>query len=235
VNRLVTGKKLLQAKVTDVLKELRVSTVMLTEGLASRADYQMQEIEWISTLQAKTIKLLFHGKIVTNSLQKLLHGVQELNYGRLTQDLVPNETLRQTIRHVQQKIVTHENVSMFMISNDVRQLHKRAIIHHVHVLDHFIISMIIPLTANRNEFTCYKVIKHYVTVPNSDVCTILETEVEYIAIEKETMQYAYITELEAKSLQLNKDYLLRKKILINNDDNDCLTAIFVNNHTSIKK
>jgi len=75
VNRLIKGEKLLQAKVSDVLKELRISTVMLTEGIKSRADYLMQEMEWIGTLQAKTIKLLYHGKIVTNSLQKLLHGV----------------------------------------------------------------------------------------------------------------------------------------------------------------
>jgi len=86
---------------------------------------------------------------------------------------------------------------MFMISNEVRQLHKHAIIRHVHVLDHLIISMIIPLPGNRNKYTCYMVIKHDVTVPNSVVYTRLHTEVEYIAIEKETMQYIYITELEA--------------------------------------
>jgi len=119
---------------------------------------------------------------------------------------------------VQQKIDTHKNVSMFMISNEVRQLHKHAIIHHVHVIDHLIISMIIPLTANRHEFTAYKVIKHEVTVPNSDVYTRLDTEVEYIAIEKETMRCTYITKLEANSLQIDKDYLLRKKIIFNNDE-----------------
>jgi len=78
------------------------------------------------------------------------------------------------------------------------------------------------------------VIKHDVTVPNSVVYTRLHTEVEYIAIEKETMQYIYITELEANLLQLDKDYLLRKKIIFNNDENYCITALFVNNHISIK-
>jgi len=93
---------------------------------------------------------------------------------------------------------------MYMISNDVRKLHRHAIIHHVHGVNHLIISMIIPLTANRNEFTCYKIIKHDVTIPNSDVYTRLESEVEYIAIEKETKQYAYISELKANSLQVDK-------------------------------
>jgi len=67
--------------------------------------------------------------------------------------------------------------------------------------------------ANRNEFLCYKIIKHDVAVPNSDIYTRLESDVEYIAIERETMQYAYITELEANSIQMDKDYLLHKKII----------------------
>jgi len=82
---------------------------------------------------------------------------------------------------------------------------------------------------------CYKIIKHDITVPDSDISTRLESDVEYIAIERETMQYAYITELEANSLQINKDYLLRKKIIYNENVNDCLTAVYLNNHTSIKQ
>jgi len=75
---------------------------------------------------------------------------------------------------------------------------------------------------------------HDVTVPNSDIITRLESEVDYIAIERETMQYAYITELEANSLQMDKDYVLRKKIIYNEDVNNCITAVYLNNHTSIK-
>jgi len=59
--------------------------------------------------------------------------------------------------------------------------------------------------------------------------------VEYTAIERETMQYAYITELEANSLQMDMDYLLRKKIIYHEDVNDCLSAVYLNNHTSIKQ
>jgi len=82
---------------------------------------------------------------------------------------------------------------------------------------------------------CYKIIKHDVAVPNSDVYTRLDSEVQYIAIERESMQYAYITELEANSLQINKDYLLRKKIIYHEDNRDCITAIYLNNHTSIRE
>jgi len=80
---------------------------------------------------------------------------------------------------------------------------------------------------------CYKIIKHDVTVPNSDIITRLESDVEYIAIERETMQYAYITELEASSLQMDKDYVQRKNIIYNKDVSNCLTAVYLNNHTSI--
>jgi len=59
--------------------------------------------------------------------------------------------------------------------------------------------------------------------------------VEYIAIEKETMQYAYITELEANSIQINKDYLLRKNIIYNENDNDSITSIYNYRHASIKQ
>jgi len=174
-------------------------------------------------------------KKITHSLNSLLNGVREVNYGKLSQDIVPYTTMVETIQHVQQKIVTHGNVSMYIIPIDVRQLHKYAIVHHVHVRDHLIILLVIPLSANRNEFMCYKIIKHDVSVPNSDIYTRLESDVEYIAIERETMQYAYITELEANSLQMDKDYLLRKKIIYQEDDKDCVTSIYLNNHTSIRE
>jgi len=48
------------------------------------------------------------------------------------------------------------------------------------------------------------------------------------------MQYAYITELEANSVQMDKDYVLRKKIIYNEDVNNCITAVYLNNHTSIR-
>jgi len=60
-------------------------------------------------------------------------------------------------------------------------------------------------------------------------------DVEYIAIERETIQYAYLTELEANSLQIDKKYLLRKKIIYHEDNQNCITSIYLNNHTAIKE
>jgi len=211
VSRLVTGEKLLQAKVVYVLQELRQSTTSLTQGIESRTEFLAQELDWLSVFQAKALQLILKGRKLSYSLQQLLNGIKELNYGLLSQDIVPNTTLENTMEHVRQKIKTQGDISMYMIPKDVRQLHKQAIVHHIHVQDHLLISLLVPLTANRNKFMCYKIIKHDITVPNSDISTRLESEVEYIAIERETMQYAYITELEANSLQMDKDYLLRKK------------------------
>jgi len=118
-----------------------------------------------------------------------LSGVREFSYGRLSQDIVPYTTLEETIQYVQHKIVTHGNVSMYMIPSDIRELHKQAIVYYMHFrFLLLIISLLIPLMANRNEFMSYKIIKHDVTVPNSDIYTRLESEVEYIAIKRETMQ-----------------------------------------------
>jgi len=215
VGRLMTGERLSQANITEVLKELRESLKILTRGIESCTEYLAQELDWLSVFQCKTLKLLHNGKKLANNLQRLLNGVRGLNYRRLSHDIVPYTTLEETLQHVQQKIVTHENVSMYMIPSDVRQLHKQALVHRVPVWDHLIVSLLIPLTANRNEFMCYKIIKNDVTVPNSDIYTRLKSEVEYIAIERGTIQYAYITELEENSLQRNQDYLLRKKIIYN--------------------
>jgi len=225
---------LLQAKLTDVLKELRQNTVTLTQGIESRTEFLAQELDWLSVFQAKSLQLVHKGKKLSNSVPQLLNGVRELNYGRLSQDIVPYATLKDAIEHVRQKIATGGNVSMYVIPNDVGKLHKQAIVHHVQVQDHLIISLLILLTTNRKEFMCYKIIKHNVTVPNSDIYTRLESEAEYIANEWETMQYAYITKIKAYSLQMDKDYLLPKKIIYNEDVNDCITAIYLNNHTSIK-
>jgi len=49
------------------------------------------------------------------------------------------------------------------------------------------------------------------------------------------MQYEYITELEANSLQMDKDYFLRKKIIYQEDDKDCITSIYLNNHTPVRE
>jgi len=184
VRRLVTGERLLQAKVIDVLQELRQSTTALTQGIESRTEFLAQELDWLSVFQAKALQLIHKGWKLSNSLQQLLNGIRELNYGRLSQDIVPYTTLEDTIEHVNEKLKTQIGIPMYVIPTDVRQLHKQAIVHHVHVQDHLIISLLVPLTANRNEFMCYKIIRHYVTVPNSDIITRLETEVEYIAIER---------------------------------------------------
>jgi len=48
VNRLVTGEKLLQAKVVDVLQELRQRTITLTQGIESRTEFLAQELDWLS-------------------------------------------------------------------------------------------------------------------------------------------------------------------------------------------
>jgi len=169
VGRLITGERLLQAKVNDVLRKLRESTMILTRGIESRTEYLGQELDWLSVFQSQALKLLHNGKKLTQSLTTLLNGIQELNNGRLSQDIVPHKTLLETIEHVKQKIVTQGNVSMYMIPNDVRELHKQAVVHYAHVQDHLIISLLIPLSANRREFICYKIIKHNVAVPNSDV------------------------------------------------------------------
>jgi len=156
VNRLVTGEKLLQAKVVDVLQELRQSSITLTQGIESWTEFLAKELDWLSVFQNKSLQLIHKGRKLTNSLQLLLNGIRELNYGRLSHDIVPYITLEETLEHVQQKIKTQGDISMFIIPKDVRQLHKQAIVHHVHVEDHLIISLLVPLTANRNEFMCYK-------------------------------------------------------------------------------
>jgi len=155
---------------------------------------------------------------MTANLEGLLNGIRELNIGILSKDFVPYDSLRKAILHVEHKIKTEGNISMYMISNDIRRLQEQAIIHHIHVANHLIISVVIPLTANRNEFTCYKVIRNDVIILYSEVYTRLDTDVDYISIEKETMQYTYITELKANSMQVNKNYLLRKKIIYNGND-----------------
>jgi len=88
VNRLVTGEKLLQAEITDVLREMGESAIILTRGIESRTDYLAQEIDWFSVLQAKTLQILYSGKILSANLEQLLHGIRELNNGRLSQDIV---------------------------------------------------------------------------------------------------------------------------------------------------
>jgi len=235
VGRLITGENILQAKVTDVLGELRESSMILTRGIESRTEYLAQELDWLSVFQSKAIKLLHNGKKLTHSLNNLLNGVQQLNNGKLSQDIVPHTTLLEAIQHVQQRITTHGNISMYMVTNDVRDLHRQAIVHHVHVKEHLIISLLILLTTNRREFMSYKIKKHDVAVPNSDIYTRLDTDVKYIAIERETMQYAYITELEANSLQIDNEYLLPKKIIYHADNQNCITSIYLNNHTAIKE
>jgi len=234
VNRLVTGERLLQAKVVDVLQELRESTKILSQEIDGRTEFLVKINDWLGVFQNKALQLVHKVRKLSNSLQLLLNGIRELNYGRLSHDIVPYRTLEETMEHVQQKMKTQGDIAMYIIPKDVKQLHRQAIVHHVHVEDHLIISVLVPLTANRNEFMCYKIIKHEITVPNSDISTRLESDVEYIAIERETMKYTYITELEANSLQMDKDYLLRKKIIYNENVNDCITAVFLNNHTSIK-
>jgi len=234
VNRLVTGEKLLQAKVDDVLQELRLSTITLTGEIEARTVYVLQALDWMSVFQNKALLLVHKGRKLTDSLKLLLRGVRELNYGRLSHDIVPYTTLEETLEHVKQKIRTQGETALYIIPQTVKPLHKQPIVHDVHVEDHLIISLLVPLTANVNDFICYKIIKHDITVPNSDISTRLETDEEYIAIERESMQYAYITELEANSLQMDKDYLLRKKIIYKENVNDCITAVFLNNHTSIK-
>jgi len=61
VGRLITGEKLLQAKVTDVLRELGESTMILTRGIESRTEYLTQELDWLSVFQSIALKLLHNG------------------------------------------------------------------------------------------------------------------------------------------------------------------------------
>jgi len=71
VSRLVTGERLLQAKVTEVLRELRdITIIILIGGIESRTEYLAQELDWLSVFQSKTLKLLHNSMKLTNSLQK---------------------------------------------------------------------------------------------------------------------------------------------------------------------
>jgi len=103
VSRLVTGERLLQAKVVDVLQEVRQSTITLTQGIKSRTEFLAQELYWLSVFQAKALQLIHKGRKLSNSLQQFLNGRRELNYGRLSQDIVPYTTLEDTMEHVRQK------------------------------------------------------------------------------------------------------------------------------------
>jgi len=102
VSRLVTGEKLLQVKVVDVLQEIRQSTITLTQGIESRTEFLAQELDWLSVFQAKVLQLIHKGRKLSNSLQQLLNGIRELNYGRLSQDIVSYTTLEDTMEHVRQ-------------------------------------------------------------------------------------------------------------------------------------
>jgi len=144
VSKLLTGERLLQAKVIEVLQELRQSTTALTQGIESRTEFFAQELDWLSVFQAKALQLIHKERKLSNSLQQLLNGIRELNYGRLSQDIVPYKTLEDTMEHVSQKIKTHGGIPMYVIPKDVRQLHKQAIVHHVHVEDHLLISLLVP-------------------------------------------------------------------------------------------
>jgi len=105
---------------------------------------------------------------------------------------VPYQSLKNALKHIEQKIKTNSSIAMHRISDDVRQIHMHAIIHYVHVENHIIVFLLILFTANTLNSTCtfYRVVRHQVTVPNSQVSTILNTQshVEYIAIGKNSMQ-----------------------------------------------
>jgi len=113
VGRLIPGEKLLKAKVTDVLRELRENTMILTRGIESRTEYLTQELAWLSVFQSMALTLLHNGKKLTHSLDNLLNGIQQLNNGKLSRDIVPHATLLEAFQHVQQRVVTHGNVSMY--------------------------------------------------------------------------------------------------------------------------
>jgi len=160
-----------------------------------------------------------------------LNSIQD----RLSYDLVPYQSLNDALSHIEKKIKFDTNMAMHLISREVRQIHKQARIHYVHVENHIIISLLIPLTANKNPFSYYKIFKHEVTNRNSQVSTILDNQVNYIAIETNSMQFTYLTDMEAQSILAENNYLVGKKLIYSDNRENCLTAIYRNVHSSIKK
>jgi len=181
---------------SDILNELRHNTMILTKAIDHRTDSLEQELEWSNALLSKARQLLYNSRIITANLEKLLKAIQELT-----------------------------NMAMHLISHDVRQIHKQTRIHYVHVENHIIISLLIPLKANKNPFSYYKIVKKEVTIPNSQVSMILDNKGNYIAIETNSRQFTYLTDMEVQSIQVDKDYLVPKKLIYNNNGNIyCLTA-----------
>jgi len=134
-----------------VLQELRQSTITLTQGIESRTEFLGQELDWLSVFHAKALQLIHMGRKLNNSLQQLLNGMRELNYGRLSHDIVPYTTLEDTMEHVRQKIKSQGSIPMYVIPKDVRQLHKQAIVHNVHVQDPLIISLLEALNGKQEQ------------------------------------------------------------------------------------
>jgi len=70
ISMLVTGERILQAKMEDIVKELHHNTMVLPRGIEQRTEYLEQELEWVQVLISKVLQLINKGKIITDSLGK---------------------------------------------------------------------------------------------------------------------------------------------------------------------
>lgn len=235
INKLVSGERIIQKDLNTKILEIKNNLQALTKGIQTRTDALSMHTEWNSILLAKTMQVLHHGNIVMRELTNLLHAIKELKQGILSTDLVSNNQMQRMITYINLKMQTNDSTMMYLIPQTHDEVRQYAQIHASRENNTLIISLILPLSHDPTEFLFYKIIKHAIAMPNSEVHTILNTDVKFIGIEPTTLKYVIVSETDMWLLKTKKYHLVRANLFFTDFANNCILSIYQEDRVLIKK
>jgi len=162
---------------------------------------------------------------LANGYAMFLDSVELLKLGILTPVLVNETTIRDTIAHIQGELgqtnvykLIHTEVGYYYTTESKLTYGRRG--------EFLFITQNFKLTSFDSPFTVYKIKKYPIPLFNdTQHMTVLDNEVEVIAIEKARTYYIQLKESEINSLD-TRILDSEKRVFQNYNTQDCLIAIF---------
>jgi len=234
LKRLLTGEKLLAHRVDLLYNEMKEATLSLTKQFEFRLNTLSLELEWIHILVAKSVSIIHKSTSIMESLDNLYRGLQMLDHGMLSPDLIPTESFQNMITFIEFQLEHNGTIPLCIVPTSAPQLHKIITTFYAKIQDNLLVSINVPLTSFASKFQFYKLESYNIKIPNSNLSSIIDINVQYVGIDSTTNNYVLVTDYQAFQIAASSSYILRNPQVYQDGPSTCIIALYTNNKQKVQ-
>jgi len=132
-----------------------------------------------------------------DTLDTLYRGLQMLDHGMLSPDLIPNQSLQDMITFIENQVEHNGTIPLCIVPTSAQQLHKILTTFYAKIQDNLLVSINVPLTSFANKFQFYKLQAYPIKIPSSNLSSIIDLKVNYVGIDSTTNNYVLVNNYQA--------------------------------------